>query len=670
MRNRHVFKRPAAPTWPIALAITLAITLLLAGDTLAAVVQDSFRFDDPVPKVGLSAARPKTKIVVWKAWTGPEKRRIVHALEKIHQTVPGLIERAIAFGKVGLYRSSYSKGEGPLASANRLFRSITFTDRFFEEGSGELTVIHELSHLADLASVNELSAEWDRIIRPRCLRLRQKLSEGGISLSYDSDWTDIETRYARHARAQGLPTVYTCVNWSETLAVNVEALQAGYQLPNEIKSFIVRNFLGSPYRPTPAIAAFREAILERDASRQIASFTRLLSAHPELKVIYHHRGMARHRKRDLTGALADYGMAIEVFQRAQRMRLVSAIHSRRAQIFVDKGDHGAAVAAYTRALEITPGWIEYRFERGKLLLEKTNEPRRAIGDFTEILRIRPKSVPIYLARAKAGERLKDYRSMDADFAAAIKLRPDYAESYYQRAFAHKDRGLCPQAIADFTRVIALKTDHLKDGAYMERAKCKEAINDFSGAAADYTALLQAVKRWSRAPVPEINEARGLAYLKAGQRDKAMKDLGLVLRLVPEQAVTTFTKWIEWSPKDPEGYVARARAYLTRRNKDPDRAISDFTKAIAIQPKHVTAYLLRGNAYAAKKDLVRALADFDRLVAIVPKAWIAYTNRAWVYEQQGKKSAAIRDLKEALRLNPKNKELARRLGALTSNAGPR
>ena len=205
---------------------------------------------------------------------------------------------------------------------------------------------------------------------------------------------------------------------------------------------------------------------------------------------------------------------------------------------------------------------------------------------------------------------------------------------------------------------------------MERAKCKEAINDFSGAAADYTALLQAVKRWSRAPVPEINEARGLAYLKAGQRDKAMKDLGLVLRLVPEQAVTTFTKWIEWSPKDPEGYVARARAYLTRRNKDPDRAISDFTKAIAIQPKHVTAYLLRGNAYAAKKDLVRALADFDRLVAIVPKAWIAYTNRAWVYEQQGKKSAAIRDLKEALRLNPKNKELARRLGALTSNAGPR
>jgi len=295
--------------------------------------------------------------------------------------------------------------------------------------------------------------------------------------------------------------------------------------------------------------------------------------------------------------------------------------------------------------------------------------------------------------------------MDANFAAAIKLRPDYAQSYYQRAFTYKDRGLCKKAIADFTQVIKLKEANLLDKAYMNSAQCREAINDYRGAIADWTGLLQSVKRWSRQPVPDINEARGLAYFKVGQRKEAFQDLRLVLRLKGKYAVPTFTKMIKWKPKDPAGYVFRGQAYTAKR--DYDRAIADFSRAIAIQPQNVTAYILRGKAYTAKKDhdgaiadftrvieiqrtpiqkittyiqrgkaytakkdYVRALADFDWVIGKYPKAWIAIADRARTHELQGNTRAAIRDLKEALRLKPKNKQLTQRLKALTSNAKSR
>jgi tetratricopeptide (TPR) repeat protein len=775
MSESLIIKPAGVPLW----VVVLSTILLFAGDTRAAEIHYVFRFIDPsVQRLDQRSMRPETQIVVRKAWSEPEKQRVVTALKKVHQIIPGLIERATAFGKVRLFRSSFAKGEGPLASANSFTNSITFTDRFFgiKEGWGILTVAHELTHLADPALVKELSAEWDRLVRPSCKRIQAKLSKDGMRLSYRTDWNQIEKTYGDYARKQGMPSIYACLNWTESLAEHVEAMFVGYRPPEQIRSFINRAYAKSPYKPGPDIISYQKAKslhLKGKLADAIAAYSRVLTDHPELKTVYYARGKARQRKQEFDAALADFDKAIEVFQRNERKRLVAGIYSSQARIHIEKRNYKAAVAAYGRALEFNPGWIEYRFERGKLLLEKTKEPRQAISDFSEILKYRPNSVPIYLARAKGWEQLEDFPRMDADLTKAINLRPDYAQSYYQRAFAYKDRGQCKKAIADFAQVIRLREANLLDRAFINSARCREAINDYHGAIADYTGLLQSVKRWARRPVPDINAARGLAYFKVGQLKEAYDDLQLVQRLNGKYAVATFTKMIEWQPDNPEGYIFRGQAYIAAGNhdraiadfskaiqiqpnqakayiqrgqafsakRDSVRAIADFSKAIEFQPKDVTTYTLRGKAYAAQKDHDRAIADFTRVIEVQPKdvtayvlrgkshtaemdhdaaiadltkvigmvrtpiqkitpyiqrakahaakkdydraladldwviekfrkAWVAYAERARTHELQGNTSAAIRDLKEALRLNPKNEQLDEHLKALTSNTKPR
>ncbi len=622
--------------------LLLSIVLLVSGSAWGANLEDSFRFVNPVPRPGLSSEseKPEAEIEVWIKWTEEEKRQLTTTLEEVYNIVPGLIERATARGIIRVYRSSYAKGEGPLASANIYDNSLTFTDKFFSlrETGWILTLAHELAHLADPGHVNVLSDEWDQLVRAQCERIVNKLSKAGIRLSYGADWGYIEKTYGDFARTQGMPSVYACVNWNETLAENVEAIMLkNYQMPKPIRSFIFENYIKSPYKALDAVTAYLKAdelVRERRTDQAIAEYTRLLSAYPELKGLYYARGKARQESRDLKGALADYDKAIEIYRRSERKRLVSGIYSIKAELSRQQGEYKAAIAAYGRALEFAPGWIENHFERGKLLLEKVKDPRRAIADFDAILQIRPSSIPVYLARAKAWQQLGEYRKMDADFEAAIKIRPDFSRTYYQRALAYQDLGRYKQAISDFSRVIEFK-DHLIDRAYLQRGKCKEELKDFLGAIADYNALAESVKRWSRYPVVQVLSARARAYLRAGQRDKALKDYAIFLQRTPGGTVPFFTEWIELYPNDYTGYVYRGLAFIKGREKKPNRAIADLNKAIAIDPRN----------------------------------WLAYYYRSVVYEYQGNTTAAIEDMKEAARLNPEKKELAQRIKFLMDKAQP-
>ena len=667
-----VFEKVSCVRTIIGFLILSLLALPQPLDASAADLNKLLKFVDPVVRPGIKSEKPRTEIVVRKAWTASEKKYLLAAFERVNRIAPSLIQRATYFDKIRIYRSAFAKGEGPLAQANSFSNYMIFTDRFFDEGAGILTVVHELAHLADLASLNESSFEWDRLVRPRCKRIQNKVAAGRHPLSYRSyrsNWRYFEKTYGQFARKQGMPSVYSCVNWAETLAENVEAMFTRYKYPKDIGSYIRKNFFAVPFKPSPAVAAFKEARrLDRTgrSARAITAYNKVLASYPELTIVYQRRGLVRQKMRDLDGALSDFDKAAKIFQRSERKRAAAWIHSERAGIYKRKRDYKSAVAAYGQALKLNPGWIEYHFERGKLRLEKTKAPREAIKDFDQILRLRNDSVPVYLARAKAWNQLKEFARMEADFATAVKLRPDYPQTYYQRAFANKDRGLCKRAIADFSQIIKLKTNHLIDTAYMERAKCKETIKDYRGAAADYNALAQSVKRWTPLPVPQINEARGLAYLRAGMRNEALKDLRFLFKYSPGMMVPHFTEWVELYPKDRIGYFYRGQAHIKGRKKDPDQAIADFTKAIAIEPQYGPAYFWRGRAYALKKNYRRSLADFDRVIEINPKVWSAYADRSWVHERQGNKVAAIRDLEEAIRLNP-SKKLAHRLKALRKEA---
>src|SRR5262249_47557919 len=64
------------------------------------------------------------------------------------------------------------------------------------------------------------------------------------------------------------------------------------------------------------------------------------------------------------------------------------------------------------------------------------------------------------------------------------------------------------------------------------------------------------------------------------------------------------------------YAFRGLAYI--KTGDYDRAIRDYDEAIRLDPKFVRAYEERGAAYSWKGDYDRAIRDYDEAIRLDPK----------------------------------------------------
>jgi tetratricopeptide (TPR) repeat protein len=163
--------------------------------------------------------------------------------------------------------------------------------------------------------------------------------------------------------------------------------------------------------------------------------------------------------------------------------------------------------------------------------------------------------------------------------------------------------------------------------------------------------------------------RGLAYLDRGDIPHAIGDLNRAVDLAPNfapayqnrgnawfargsygQALADYDKTIELDPNSPSPYVNRA---AVRRDLGfTEGAFADYAKAIGLRPNHTAAYSGRGQLYLRQKDYAHAIADFDNAVRLNPSA-ANHMLRAQAREAAGDLDAALRDYRQAARLEPRN-----------------
>jgi serine/threonine-protein kinase len=145
------------------------------------------------------------------------------------------------------------------------------------------------------------------------------------------------------------------------------------------------------------------------------------------------------------------------------------------------GDFPGAIQSFTRAIALRPNYAPAYYGRGAAQ-QNLGHNELAIQNYSEAIRLAPDMAPAYAARGVCMVRL--HRDEDAltDFQRALELKPNLTSALNGRGGVYFRRKQYRLALADYDA--AIQNNRRFAQAYLNRARAREAVGDFRGAAAD------------------------------------------------------------------------------------------------------------------------------------------------------------------------------------------
>ena len=151
--------------------------------------------------------------------------------------------------------------------------------------------------------------------------------------------------------------------------------------------------------------------------------------------------------------------------------------------------------------------------------------QRAIGDFSDSIRLKPENVPAFAGRARAEFSIRNFADSLGDYSEAIRLSPATANLYIARGHVYLSQGNLDASIRDLTEAIRL--DPRSATAFNNRGLALRKKGDLDEAMQDYS-IATAIN-----PVYALAyENRGYLQEARGQKDAAIGDLRQALLLDP------------------------------------------------------------------------------------------------------------------------------------------
>ena len=159
----------------------------------------------------------------------------------------------------------------------------------------------------------------------------------------------------------------------------------------------------------------------QDYSGAIADFTEAIRLAPDAAA-YNNRGVVKNILKDYSGAIADFTEAIELNEK----------------IKITKDDW--PIITFKDGGSIGDIDCDYYYNRG-MARYKLQDYSGAIADYTEAIRIEPGYAKAYNNRGIAKVKLKNYSGAIADYTEAIRIEPGYAKAYGNRGSAKESTRL-------------------------------------------------------------------------------------------------------------------------------------------------------------------------------------------------------------------------------------
>ena len=358
---------------------------------------------------------------------------------------------------------------------------------------------------------------------------------------------------------------------------------------------------------------------------------------------YFKRAGKRFQDGDIDGAIADYSEVI-------RLEPYDApTWNNRGFAWGTKGEYDNAIEDLTEAICLKPDYMEAWNNRG-IFWRKKGEYDKSLADLTEAIRLAPNKSDIWSNRGNAWSCKGKYGNAIKDYGEALRLDPDNQDAIRNRARALllQSRKLSARAAKEYLRSGQKRLDS----------------GDINGAIKDYT---EAIRWWDYFPAWQ---ARGYAWGKKGEHDKAIFDHTKAIRLKPDYAPAWYARGHSWFAKGEFDNAIMDYSKVIRLNPnsvDPlynrglawfekgafDKAVEDYTKALRLNPSDAYVWNNRGNAWAKMEKLDKALADHSEAVRLKPDYALFWYNRGMSWKAKGEYGKAIADFDEAIRLNPNN-----------------
>ena len=185
--------------------------------------------------------------------------------------------------------------------------------------------------------------------------------------------------------------------------------------------------------------------------------------------------------------------------------------------------------------QATEAEVQPLIESGRQKLQH-HDPRGALTDFEQALRLKPNDAGIVGLCAYAQVALPDLTSALANSEHAVALDPHNPFTLNCRGYVKQASGDMPGALADYRRAVEIQPDYPIALAHF--ADAKRQAGDLAGALADFEQLLQLTPNDSRA----IYNA-ACVYARQGQLDSALQRL--------RRAIDLDSTWRETASSDSD-----------------------------------------------------------------------------------------------------------------------
>lgn len=325
--------------------------------------------------------------------------------------------------------------------------------------------------------------------------------------------------------------------------------------------------------------------------------------------------------------------SIEYFNQAEALDSTNpAIYWGRGYAYRRKGEYAAAIADFTRLIELAVDSRIGYAERGAIYEQQGNYDA-AIADFSQVIQQNAQdeygdNYPLYERRASVYIAQGKLEAALADYDKAIQLQPQDALAYVGRGAVYMAQGDLEAALQDFGRAIQTNpgtpSAYLNRGlVYLQQGKVDDALSDFN----DY------IDRWP-SNTADVYIGRGAAYSMQLEFGAAIQD---------------FDKAIQLKPDSFGAYYNRGLARYHQGNLPA--AIADYDQAIILDPNQADAYYERGLARADQGDLATAITDYNQAIALDPDYAAAYNSLCWSYSLQRQPELALPHCQRAVELNP-------------------